>query len=159
MLQVTVEHKVSVPTLQHISKNFSLPEAPLEEGDTASIIELRRGAGTPPLRAHAHVLAKLGGVLAVHCDPKKGFAARPIDTSEAPYVFCAPDTLKILVGFAYLSDSENVRAAIAALPMREQCALVDLVQFLRAGSGDSPLKTLQRLCNEAIKAAALALTQ
>ena len=46
----------------------------------------------------------------------------------------------------------------AALPV-EQCALVDLVQFLRAGSGDSPLKTLQRLCNEAIKAAALALTQ
>ena len=61
--------------------------------------------------------------------------------------------------FAYLIDSENVRAALAALPMREQCALVDLVQFLRAGSGDSPLKTLQRLCNEAIKAAALALTQ
>ena len=40
MLQVTVEHKVSVPTLQHISKNFSLPEARKQHQAALEIIEL-----------------------------------------------------------------------------------------------------------------------
>ena len=53
------------------------------------------------MRAHAHVIAKLGGVLGMHCDPASGFggseteAPRPIDTREPPYSHCATDTLKV----------------------------------------------------------------
>ena len=175
ILRSTLAHDIDVQTLQDISKNFTLSGV-----SGKPVVEFARGDGSPPLRAHAHVIAKLGGVLGTHCDATSGFggsetdAPHPIDTSKPPYSHCAADTLKVLIGFSYLGESENVTQALAGLPGREQWALRDLVEFLSGSSAVDPviatppsspgavatvdgcgkLEKLQRMCRDAIKASA-----
>ena len=175
ILRSTLAHDIDVQTLQDISKNFTLSGV-----SGKPVVEFARGDGSPPLRAHAHVIAKLGGVLGMHCDATSGFggsetdAPHPFDTSKPPYSHCAADTLKVLIGFSYLGESENVTQALAGLPGREQWALRDLVEFLSGSSAVDPviatppsspgavatvdgcgqLKKLQRMCRDAIKASA-----
>ena len=175
ILRTTLTHDIDVQTLQDISKNFTLTGV-----SDKPVVEFARGDGSPPLRAHAHVIAKLGGVLGIHCDSTSGFAGseteapHPIDTSEPPYSHCATDTLKVLIGFSYLGESENVTQALAGLPGREQWALRDLVEFIGGSSavdpvvatppsspgvvstahGSSELQRFLRMCRDAIKASA-----
>ena len=173
ILRSTLAHDIDVQTLQDISKNFTLTGV-----SNKPVVEFSRGDGSTPLRAHAHVIAKLGGVLGIHYDSTSGFAGseteapHPIDTSEPPYSHCATDTLKVLIGFSYLGESENVTQALAGLPGREQWALRDLVEFIGGSSavdpvvatlpsskgavstahGSNKLQRFLRMCRDAIKA-------
>ena len=92
-----------------------------------------------------------------------------IKMEGAPKNYRSVQLLKVLIGFSYLGESENVTQALAGLPGREQWAMRDLVEFLSGSSAVDPvsspgavaavdgcgqLKKLQRMCRDAIKASA-----
>ena len=139
-----------------IDGEFSLPEG----AGSGRLAEFVR-EGQPSLRAHAETVAKLGGVLGRHLDPEGGFGqGTPFDVSQAPWCHCEMTTIQIIIAFAYLGPSPRVRKLLSALPMREQCALSDLILYLDGGDSvpaSSRLHGLRVLCTAQLRCSATKL--
>ena len=102
-------------------------------------------------------MARLCKVLETHCEG--GFGAdHAIDLSAEPWCYCSLETVKLLIGFAYLGICKQTKRVLAATQMREAVALMDLCDYLMS-AGDSEVGANTRGPQRSLKTLHQALTE
>lgn len=139
-----------------VASNFTMPAST----ESAVPLAVLTRHGETPLRAHAVVLAGLGGVLAHHFRPPAGqggfHAAAPIPTDQEPWSVCKLTTIQVIIGVAYVgTDNESVRGVIATLDLVQVAALRVLCDFLISTESDEggaqELRKLRRTLTKALR--------
>ena len=143
---------IPLDEFKHMAENFTLAD---DMQTDLNVVEFTR-QGHPPLRAHASVIARLGGVLAHHLRADAGFASlAPLQMDGAPWAACQLLTVRVLIGFAYLGLDTTVTDAIAALHPNQHWALRELCQFLGSSAdaegASSTLRKLRKAVDKEIR--------